>query len=77
MWPADDGAFSRPTFKAREKRPGDEVEVSHNLEGSDKASKISAIENPDGGWEWAPPHPILWWYSPPVRIFIKYNYEKY
>ena len=25
MWPADARAFSRPTFKAREERPGDEV----------------------------------------------------
>ena len=25
MWPADARAFSRPTSKAREKRPGDEV----------------------------------------------------
>ena len=25
MWPADSRAFSRPTSKAREKRPGDEV----------------------------------------------------
>ena len=33
MWPADARAFSRPTFKAREKRHGDEVEFSHNLEG--------------------------------------------
>ena len=26
-WPADARAFSRPTTKAREKRPGDEVEL--------------------------------------------------
>ena len=26
-WPADARAFSRPTSKAREKRPGDEVEL--------------------------------------------------
>ena len=25
VWPADASAFSRPTSKAREKRPGDEV----------------------------------------------------
>ena len=28
MWPADARAFSGPTSKAREKRPGDEVEQS-------------------------------------------------
>ena len=33
MWPADARAFSRPTSKARKKRPGHEAEFSHNLEG--------------------------------------------
>ena len=32
MWPADAGAFSRPTFKAMEKRPGDEVETDPSFE---------------------------------------------
>ena len=30
MWPADARAFSRPTFKAREKRPGDGVNNNNN-----------------------------------------------
>ena len=32
MWPADARAFSRPTFKAMEKRPGDEVETDPSFE---------------------------------------------
>ena len=32
MWQADARAFSRPTFKAREKRPGDEVETDPSFE---------------------------------------------
>ena len=32
MWPADARAFSRPTFKAMEKRPGDKVESDPSFE---------------------------------------------
>ena len=39
MWPADARAFSRPTSKAREKRPGDQVEFSHNLERKQQSEK--------------------------------------
>ena len=39
MWPADARAFSRPTSKAGEKRPGDEVEFSNNLEGKQQSEQ--------------------------------------
>ena len=32
MWPTDARAFSRPTFKAMEKRPGDEAETDPSFE---------------------------------------------
>ena len=34
MRPADARAFSRPTFNASEKRPGDEVETDPSFENS-------------------------------------------
>ena len=32
MWPNDARAFSRPTSKAREKRPGDKVKAAKHVQ---------------------------------------------
>ena len=46
MWPADARAFSRPTSKAGEKRPGDEVEEPYRWGGTYLYSLYKGVPSP-------------------------------
>ena len=49
MWPADARAFSRPTSKAGEKRPGDEVEEPYRWGGTYLYSLYKGVPPPPSG----------------------------